>query len=190
MKAASIRFFGPIFLAMALFSGAASADKCHEPDKSTKNNAEQYAVHISIMENGIIDSDFTIWMLADGRKGITQTGQILGYLDSSLSTVEAGGVVHESLHYKDLQVGNTIWTSLERGARLDNRHLNLKFEMLTSKLLSMKDMRVGDLTVQVPTVESARIESNLVVTLDEEIAFANDINGHRKEILIKVSKVN
>ncbi|MBU3625959.1 hypothetical protein ICN48_06890 [Polynucleobacter sp. JS-Safj-400b-B2] len=190
MKATSISFFGPMFLAMTLFSGAASADKCHEPDKLTKNNAEQYAVRISIMENGIIDSDFTILTLADGRKGITQTGQTIGYLDSSLSTVEAGGVAHESSHYKDLQVGNTIWTSLERGDRLDNRHLNLKFEMLTSKLLSMKDVRVGDLTVQVPTVESTRIESNLVVTLDEEIAIANDINGHHKEVLIKVSKVN
>jgi hypothetical protein len=177
-------------LVLALFTGVAHADKCPEPDKAAKNNAGQYTAHITIVKNGIVDSEFTITTLADGRKATAATGSTIRYLDSSLLTVVPGGVTNESSHYKDLTTGTTTWVSLERRDRTDDRHLNLEFGMVTSKLLSMKDVRVGDRIIQLPTIESSHAESNLVVTLDEGIAITNDVNGHHKGILIKVSKVN
>lgn len=152
-------------------------------------NQDKYAVDVVLMGDDKVDHTIQFIVQADGRPMLIQNGIQISYLSAITTTIDSDGIVHEAATSQKIVVGDTVVISIKEQAPPIPGHLILDFDVNSSKLLSMKKIQIGDHAIETPEIDFAHISSTINVTLNDGVTISDDDYGKRKNITIKVRKM-
>ena len=152
-------------------------------------NQDKYAVDVVLMGDDRVDHTIQFTVQADGRPMSMQFGTQIDYLSAITTPVDSDGIVHEGATSQKIVVGDTVVISLKEQAPPIPGYLILDFDANSSKLLSMKKIQIGDHAIETPEIDVADISSTINVTLNDEVTISDGDYGKRKNITIKVRKM-
>jgi len=151
--------------------------------------SDQYVIKLQIQENGMTTNDIQ-FVLDDSTEMPMFDGKETRYV-SGVSTTTGPTGTSNSPTYGVIQTGVFANAKLLKQDKSVDNSVGVHLDLILNKLLDMKEFKVGDQTLQMPTVQTFGFRKDLFLPLGKETQVLMSGNTRSEiSLFVSISKVD